>query len=205
MKKIFVIICLIVSNSLAAQSGSVKGVVNKFFDIGWKAGLNFNSSGKIKNLTDEFKNVQDAKNAIIGFNVGLYTKIKLPFLYLSPEVYYSKFYTSYETLTVGKSRLEAPVSVGFKLLPVLSVFGGPTYRYDLNTKHQEYTVEHLKGNSTLGIHFGSRLHLGKFGIDVRIEKGISENESHILNANNINIGTIDNRQANASLGISYSF
>jgi len=106
---------------------------------------------------------------------------------------------------VGKSRIEAPLSLGFKLLPVLSLFGGPTYRLALENNTQGFTLENSKENSTLGMHFGARIHLGKLGIEARIERGISERLAELMAANNLVIGTIDNRQSIASLGISYAF
>ena len=45
----------------------------------------------------------------------------------------------------------------------------------------------------------------RFGIDARIERGISENEANLLSNNNLNIGKIDNRSTQASLGISLAF
>ncbi|MGA0966847.1 MAG: hypothetical protein ACO3RP_05890, partial [Flavobacteriaceae bacterium] len=60
-------------------------------------------------------------------------------------------------------------------------------------------------NSTLGMHFGARIHLGKLGIETRIERGISERLAELMTANNLVIGTIDNRQSIVSLGISYAF
>ena len=36
------------------DDSTAKKIVNKFFEIGWKAGLNFDSSGDVLNLSDEF-------------------------------------------------------------------------------------------------------------------------------------------------------
>ena len=91
------------------------------------------------------------------------------------------------------------------MLPILSAFAGPTYRYVLSEDVQEYSIESLEGDSTLGLHFGARIHLGKLGIDARIERGISENEAQLLSKNNINAGVIDNRATVLSVGLSYAF
>jgi hypothetical protein len=72
-------------------------------------------------------------------------------------------------------------------------------------KNDDYTIESLKGESTLGLHLGARLHLGKLGIDARIERGISENEVKLLSDRNVNIGTIDQRTTVLSVGLSYAF
>ena len=72
------------------------------------------------------------------------------------------------------------------------------------------SITHLVGKAVaLGLSeapgLNGRIHLGKFGIDARIERGISENEANLLSNNNINIGKIDNRSTQASLGISLAF
>ena len=98
---------------------------------------------------------------------------------------------------MGQSRLEAPVSLGLKLLPILSAFAGPSYRYNLGT--QEIFTETLTSESTWPSPRGTDSSR-KFGIDARIERGLSENEAQLLSANNVNIGTVDNRATQASLG-----
>ena len=149
--------------------------------------------------------MEEAKSEVNGFNFGFYGQLNLALLYVRPEIHFSKFETTFDELTVGKSRIEAPVSLGFKLLPIISAFAGPTYRYELSKENQNYSIESLKGDSTLGFHLGARIHLGKLGIETRIERGISENEAQLLSQNNINVGVIDNRTTVLSLGISYAF
>ena len=80
--------------------------------------------------------------------------------------------------------------IGFKIFPLLSAFGGLSYRLDLGNTG-DFSLESISGDSSAGIHFGVRIHLGKFGIDARIERGISENEANLLSNNNLNIGKID--------------
>ena len=202
--KIKILILLLTSSIAFGQEDAVKKVVNKFFEIGWKAGLNFDSSGEISNLANEFKSIDAAKGLVNGFNAGLYTQINLLKLYVRPELHFSKFGTTFDNITVGQSRIEAPISLGLKLLPILSGFGGVSYRYNLGSSG-DYSLESITSESTYGIHFGARIHLGKLGIDARIERGISENEAKLLSSNNINIGTVDTRASQASLGISFSF
>jgi hypothetical protein len=187
------------------MSFALTTIQSQGLEYGLKAGLNLNSSGEITNILDEYSSIGQTKEAINGFNFGVFLQLKLAMLYFRPEIHFSKFETSYDALTVGKSRLEAPVSVGFKFLPFLSAFAGPTYRYGLSGKNDDYTIESLKGESTLGLHLGARLHLGKLGIDARIERGISENEVKLLSDRNVNIGTIDQRTTVLSVGLSYAF
>ena len=206
MKKLFFLIALMPLTLLGQNNNdsTAKKIVNKFIEVGWKAGLNFDSSGEILNIANEFTSVDDAKGLVNGFNVGIYTQIKLLKLYVRPELHFSKFGITFDNITVGQSRLELPVSLGIKFLPILSAFGGLSYRLDLGNTG-DFSLESISGDSSAGIHFGVRIHLGKFGIDARIERGISENEANLLSNNNINIGKIDNRSTQASLGISLAF
>ena len=206
MKKLFFLIVLMPLTLLGQNNNdsTAKKIVNKFIELGWKAGLNFDSSGEILNIANEFTSVDDAKGLVNGFNVGIYTQIKLLKLYVRPELHFSKFGTTFDNITVGQSRLELPVSLGIKFLPILSAFSGLSYRLDLGNTG-DFSLESISGDSSAGIHFGVRIHLGKFGIDARIERGISENEANLLSNNNLNIGKIDNRSTQASLGISLAF
>lgn len=204
MKKSIILLLFCFTTAFGQNNNAVMQVADKVFEVGWKAGLNFDSSGDIKNLANEFRTFEDSKGLVNGFNLGLYTQFKLLKLYIRPEVHFSKFGTTFDNITVGQSRLEAPVSVGLKLLPVLSAFAGPSYRYNLG-QSGDYSLENLTSDSTYGIHFGARIHIGKLGIDARIERGLSENEAQLLSSNNVNIGTVDNRATQASLGISYAF
>lgn len=204
MKKSIILLLFCFTTAFGQNNNAVMQVADKVFEVGWKAGLNFDSSGDIKNLANEFRTFEDSKGLVNGFNLGLYTQFKLLKLYIRPEVHFSKFGTTFDNITLGQSRLEAPVSVGLKLLPVLSAFAGPSYRYNL-VQSGDYSLENLTSDSTYGIHFGARIHIGKLGIDARIERGLSENEAQLLSSNNVNIGTVDNRATQASLGISYAF
>ena len=52
-------------------------------------------------------------------------------LYLRPELHYSEFK---DNLKVTQSRIEAPISLGLKILPILSGFAGPTLRYEMTSR-----------------------------------------------------------------------
>ena len=79
MKKLFFLIALMPLALLGQNNNgsTAKKIVNKFIEVGWKAGLNFDSSGEILNIANEFTSVDDAKGLVNGFNVGIYTQIKL--------------------------------------------------------------------------------------------------------------------------------
>ena len=207
MKKIIILLLVLGFTKAYAQEPVVpvaKKVVNKFIKFGTKAGLNFNAPSDIDELSSEFSNVDNAKESVSGFYIGVYSEIKILMLYLRPELHFTKYDTNYDNITVGQSRIEVPVSLGIKVLPILSGFAGPTFRYKLEGDKRDYSIGKA-ADATLGIHFGVRIHLGKLGLDVRYDRGISKEEVNILSENDIKIGLIDNRPRVLSLGLSYAF
>jgi len=203
MKKIIILLLVVGFTKAYGQEPIVpvaKKVVNKFIKFGVKAGVNLNTSGDIDEIISSNSSLADIDGNRNGFNVGIYSEIKLLMLYLRPELHYSEFK---DNLKVTQSRIEAPISLGLKVLPILSGFAGPTLRYEMTSDDKLPTGPE---DLTVGIHFGARLHLGKLGLDVRYDQGLSED---ILNATGVGSSSIpvklDSSPGLISLGLSYAF
>ena len=203
MKKIIILMLFIGFTTSYGQEPVVpvaKKVINKFIKFGVKAGVNLNTSGDIDEIISSNSSLADIDGNRNGFNVGIYSEIKLLMLYLRPELHYSEFK---DNLKVTQSRIEAPISLGLKVLPILSGFAGPTLRYEMTSDDKLPTGPE---DLTVGIHFGARLHLGKLGLDVRYDQGLSED---ILKAAGVGSSSIpvelDNSPGLISLGLSYAF
>ena len=86
MKKLFLLIALMPLTLLGQNNNNstAKTIVNKFIEVGWKAGLNFDSSGEILNIAHEFNRIAAAKGLVNGFHIVLYTHINLSQFYVSP-------------------------------------------------------------------------------------------------------------------------
>ena len=203
MKKIIILLLLLGFTKSYAQEPVIpvaKKVVNKFIKFGMKAGVNLNTSGDIDEIISSNSSLADIDGNRNGFNVGIYSEIKLLMLYLRPELHYSEFR---DNLKVTQSRIEAPISLGLKVLPILSGFAGPTLRYEMTSDDKLPTGPE---DLTVGIHFGARIHLGKLGLDVRYDKGLSDEEVKLIGSNNIPSNLkIDNSSGLLSLGLSYAF
>ena len=203
MKKIIILLLLLGFTTSYGQEPVVpvaKKVINKFIKFGVKAGVNLNTSGDIDEIISSNSSLADIDGNRNGFNVGIYSEIKLLMLYLRPELHYSEFK---DNLKVTQSRIEAPISLGLKVLPILSGFAGPTLRYEMTSDDKLPTGPE---DLSVGIHFGARLHLGKLGLDVRYDQGLSED---ILKAAGVGSSSIpvelDNSPGLISLGLSYAF
>lgn len=206
MKKIITLLLLVGFTKAYAQEPVVpvaKKVINKFIKFGIKASVNSYESPE--DLAASVNDLDDAVSKINGINIGVYSQIKLLMLYVRPELHFTTYETNFGDAigNIKTSRIEAPVSVGLKILPILSGFAGPTFRYKL--KGDEDKIKTITSNATMGVHFGVRVHLGKLGIDARVDQSLSEGQSQILATNGVTGFKTDNNPNTVSVGLSYAF
>jgi len=185
--------CLFAAN---AQSG-----------FGIKGGLSYNSNGDLKEFTSEVTDIykNDGKGKS-GFNIGFYGKLDLGPIYLRPELVYTKTTSEY-VLNTGDagdykiSKLDMPVLVGFKLIGPLNVFAGPAFQYYLDNDLKGLTFNDIENEFSIGVNIGASIELGRLGLDVRYERGLSENESNWTNAGDV--FTLDSRPEQIIFSLSY--
>ena len=176
------------------------------FEYGVKGGININYSGDITGTHSDLTSVEGIKKNMKGYFIGSYFSIDLLFLYLRPEVQFTYLNKNFRSLSLSQSRIEAPISVGYKFLPFLSGFMGPTFQYNFEPKIENINLSKIEQNTSVGIHVGIRLHVGPINADFRFDRGISSNELNFLEENGLSIsGKIDNRSELWSLGLSYRF
>jgi hypothetical protein len=171
-------------------------------EYGIVGGANFQASGDLKSSVIDVGNFKETAQRRTGYYVGLYGQINIFIFYLRPELHLTHLSSKFDTISFQSTNLEIPISIGYKLLPPLSVFAGPNIQYRLD-ENININPSSLGDNSTLGLHLGSRLHLGSFAIDLRYERGLKESEVALLNAQGVT-QTFDARGQKWSLGISYA-
>lgn len=148
--------------------------------FGIKGGLNYNGNG------DYFESVGDAArepDRNIGYHAGIFGKIKLGPIYLRPELVYTKTKSDYEDASFDLSKLDAPILIGFKVIGPLHVFAGPSFQYILNSEFDGITIDNVENDFSVGANFGVGVNLGKLGVDLRYERGFSDNEARFINTN----------------------
>ena len=181
--------------------------VNAQSSFGIKAGLSFNSNGELKNATTEIGNVIDSKGSSkSGFNIGFYGHLDLGAIYLRPELVYTKTTSEYElnptTVEDYKiSKLDVPVLIGIRLIGPLNIFAGPAFQYILDNDLKGLEYESIKNEFTVGLNIGVSVELGKLGIDVRYERGLSSNEARWTKASET--FTLDTRPEQIIFSLSY--
>ncbi|WP_047547040.1 outer membrane beta-barrel protein [Psychroserpens sp. Hel_I_66] len=159
-----------------AQEGSAFGI---------KGGLNYSANG------DYFESIGDnAKNPDrnIGYHIGVFGKIGNDF-YLRPELIYTNTKSDYESDEFVVKKIDAPLLVGAKIIGPISVFAGPSFQYILDTDFDGIDIGNVEDDFSVGLNFGIGLNFNKIGIDLRYERGFSENEATFI-GNNLGEGAV---------------
>ena len=119
---------------------------------------------------------------------------------LRGELQYVKIKNSNDLV---QDRIEIPITLGYKVLPFLSLFVGPSFHYVLDEKSSTFLLNNIEDRTTMGLNIGTRLYIGKIQFDLRYERGLNEIETKIINENNLDIARIDSRKSLVSFGVSY--
>lgn len=191
MRNLFFIllIAIIIPTTAIAQSAT---------GIGLKAGLNYNTNGNY------FESVSaNAKNPDrnVGYHIGIFGKIGNQ-VYFKPELVYTSTKSDYNDDSFNMQKLDAPMLVGLKVLGPVSVFGGPYFQYILDSEFDGIAINDVENDFTVGLNFGIGLNLNKLGIDLRYERGFSDNEATFLSNNGIGNSRLDTRPDQLILSLS---
>ena len=204
MKYLFVLFVLCASLSFAQDDS------NSSFGI--KAGLNYSSNGELKEVETAGSNIiKDKGDARAGYHVGFYSNISLGTFYLRPEAIYTKTTSEYPINgTDGNykvSKIDVPVLLGYKIAGPLSVFAGPAFQYIIKNEFDagSISIEEVKNEISAGLHIGAGIQLGNLGLDIRYERGFSENEAEFVdsNTNSTSSFTLDSRPTQLIFSVSF--
>ncbi len=173
-KTLLVVVAILASYGLHAQSGS---------GFGLKAGVNYNGNG---DYFDSVENAFENPDRNAGFHVGVYGKLGNR-IYVRPELVYTSTSSGYDEGDLKIQKLDVPVLVGTKIIGPLHAFIGPSFQYILNSKFDDVTIDDIENDFTVGFNLGAGVNLGKFGIDLRYERGFTDNEINFINSNIVNV------------------
>lgn len=198
MKKGFFILMFIITATASAQSS-----------FGAKAGLNYGDNGKIEfsDFSSTGEDVSKGADSKVGYHLGIYYRAEMGGFYLKPELLYTKTKSSYdynnENADYNISKLDLPVMLGVKLIGPVHVFAGPSFQYILDNEFDGVSIGDVENEFTIGAQFGAGLQIGRVGLDVRYERGLSENEAQVLDLNNPNgLKRVDSRPNQFILALS---
>lgn len=165
--------------------------------FGLKAGMNFNTNGDLK--FDELPDVNPDTG--VGFHVGVWGRIG-GVAYMRPELVYTEISSDYDGETFKMRKLDLPVLFGHRFLGIFHGFIGPAFQYVLNTDLENIDIGDVENNFTVGLQIGGGVNLGKIGIDIRYERGLSPNYLEIQEIEGVRL---DTRPTQFILGLSYKF
>ncbi len=211
--RILILLFLITSSSLFAQG-----------NLGVNFGLNDDNFGSIENIKTKIDDYDlDLKNST-GFQLGLFTEIDLITFYIRPEINLifskSKNGTAFTSAnnntnilsesvkiaehTYKSTDIQVPIIFGYKVLGPISIFAGPTFKYNLSNS-SNFDLEEIEDKYNLSLLLGTRVKVKSFSVGLRYERGLNNNELLIINANGIDIdnANIDTTTNKLSLNISY--
>lgn len=175
-KTLLAVVGLLACCAIHAQAGPGFGI---------KAGVNYAGNGDYFNsASDAFENPD--RNA--GLHFGIWGKLGNR-IYFRPELVYTSTSSSYDEGDLKIQKLDAPLLVGAKIIGPLHAFVGPSFQYLLDTDFENdgLTFGDVENDLSVGLNIGAGVNLGKFGIDLRYERGFTENEINVINANITNI------------------
>ncbi|MEJ2585710.1 MAG: porin family protein, partial [Robiginitalea sp.] len=143
--------------------------------FGLKAGINFNSNGDLK--INEVPEINP--DAGVGFHVGVWGRLG-GVAYVRPELVYTEINSEYEgenfdMRKLKMRKLDLPVLFGHRFLGIFHGFIGPAFQYILNTDLEDLNISDVEKEFSVGLHIGGGVNLGKIGIDIRYERGLSPN------------------------------
>lgn len=178
--------------------------VNAQNSWGLKGSFIYNSNGK---LINEVGNVIDSKGAgEAGFNAGIYGRLNLGPIYIRPELVYTQVSSQYSGEQASGSykmtSMDLPVLVGIKIIGPLNLLAGPAFKFILNNEFEGVEGD-LKNGVTVGLNVGASLEFGRIGIDVIYDRGFSENEANFIGSDTTDKFTLDSRQQQLRIGVSY--
>ena len=211
--RIFILFFLITSSSLIAQG-----------NLGVNFGLNDDNFGSIENIKTKIDDYDlDLKNST-GFQLGLFTEIDLFTFYIRPEINLifskSKNGTAFTSLnnntnilsesiniaehTYKSTDIQVPIIFGYKVLGPISIFAGPTFKYNLSNS-SNFDLEEIEDKYNLSLLLGTRVKIKSVSLGLRYERGLNNDELLIIKANGIDIdnANIDTTTNKLSLNISY--
>ena len=192
LKQSFLLLAFSLVSSLAiAQAGSGWGI---------KGGLNYNGNGDF--FSDASAAAEDPDRAV-GYHLGIYGKLGNR-IYVRPELVYTRVSSNYNEGDLKISKLDIPVLLGAKVIGPLHVFAGPSFQYIISGEIRDVSVSDVESDFTVGANLGVGVNLGRLGLEVRYERGFTENEVNFINSNILDTsGRVDTRPDQVIFSLSY--
>ena len=161
------------------------------FEYGLKGGISFNSNLNINSKIESIDNSINIFESRNGQHIGVFLKLSISDFFIRPEIIYSKIKNSYDIPYVlvqtqnvitdfNQHKIDVPVMLGYKVFGFVNIFAGPRFEFIKNVNYENIDINDVKNQYRLGLQYGIGLKFGKFEIDLRAERGFSENEINFM-------------------------
>ena len=161
----------------------------------WGAKVNVGSPNlKIKDIQtdDNIAKLLDDTDAVLTYQLGVFTRFMFAGIYVQPEAMFSSSKTEmkFENIfdenntsnnVVGEmklNKLDVPVMIGKRFMKILRINAGPVFSYILSqnigqsgTKEAWNEINAEYKNATVGLQYGVGLDIAMITLDLRVEKG----------------------------------
>lgn len=192
MKKVLISAIAILLTTIGLQAQNANG-------FGFKAGLNYNGNG---NYYESAISNAEHPDRNIGYHFGIFGKIGKN-VFFRPELVFTNTKSDYVNNSFTMQKLDAPLLVGVNFLKLFNAFVGPSFQYIIASDFENRVlISDVKNDFTVGLNFGIGVSFNRIGIDLRYERGFSNNEATFISNNGIGISRLDTRQEQLILGIS---
>lgn len=174
----------------------------------WGAKVNVGSPNlKIKDIQnleinqngENIARLLDDTDAVLTYQLGLFTRFMFAGIYVQPEAMFSSSKTemTFENIINGNgntnnvvgemklNKLDVPVMIGKRFMKILRINAGPVFSYILSQNISQSGIKYAWNeinaeykNATVGLQYGIGVDIAMINIDLRVEKGfqaISEN------------------------------
>lgn len=163
--------------ALSMVTGAYAQAGNSMWGV--KLGLNYNGNGDyIDSATDAIDN----PDRNVGYHLGVFGKLGDK-IFVRPELVYTRTKSEYEQADLKISKLDLPVLLGLEVIGPLNVFAGPSFQYLLSTKLDDTKLENLESDITVGLNLGASVDIGNLGLEIRYERGFTQNEAEFIDSN----------------------
>lgn len=162
----------------------------QFFQLGLKAGLS-SSQFKVDEVFSYGENQESvfykSGEAVLGWHVGLYSRLKISKVYVQPELLYTATGGKIKISNNGADfpglgeikldRLDIPIMAGFYFIKSFRVYAGPTFTYVISEKSVWSTTKDVfrqdfqKG--AIGYQAGIGFDISTFTLDLKYEGNLS--------------------------------
>jgi hypothetical protein len=171
--RLFVII-LVIFSAINLNAQDVK--------LGIKGGMNYNFSGDLHDIV--LSESYTAENKV-GYHGGLILQFDFQDLFLRTEGVYTQYETDYGLYTVSSEKVDVPILLGTKFIGPIYLFAGPDFQYIMEEDFSMQNTDVAYDDFTIGLNVGIGLDLGKLDLELKWDKALSGDESHILESQEI--------------------